>query len=30
VEGEEEEECVSNKEVHAMIKALTELFTKNQ
>jgi hypothetical protein len=28
--GDEEEECVSNKEVHAMIKALTQLFTKNQ
>jgi hypothetical protein len=28
--GDEEEECISNKEVHAMIKALTELFTKNQ
>jgi hypothetical protein len=28
--GDKEEECVSNKEVHAMIKALTELFTKNQ
>jgi hypothetical protein len=28
--GHEEEECVSNKEVCAMIKALTELFTKNQ
>jgi hypothetical protein len=27
--GDEEEECVSNKEVHAMIKTLTELFTKN-
>jgi hypothetical protein len=28
--GDEEEEFVSNKEVHAMIKSLTELFTKNQ
>jgi hypothetical protein len=28
--GDEEEECVNNKEVRAMIKALTELFTKNQ
>jgi hypothetical protein len=28
--GDEKEECVSNKEVHAMIKAMTELFTKNQ
>jgi hypothetical protein len=28
--GDEEEECVSNKEVHAMMKAMTELFTKNQ
>jgi hypothetical protein len=28
--GDEEEECVSNKEGHAMVKALTELFTKNQ
>jgi hypothetical protein len=27
--GDKEEECVSNKEVHAMIKVLTELFTKN-
>jgi hypothetical protein len=27
---DEEEECVSNKEVCAMIKALTELFTQNQ
>jgi hypothetical protein len=26
----EEEECVSNKEVHAMMKAMSELFTKNQ
>jgi hypothetical protein len=28
--GDEEEECVSNKEVHAMMKAMSELFTKNQ
>jgi hypothetical protein len=28
--GDEEEECVSNKEVCVMIKALTELFTKSQ
>jgi hypothetical protein len=28
--GDEEEECVSNKEVHAMMKAMTKLFTKNQ
>jgi hypothetical protein len=28
--GDEEEECVSNKEVHAMMKVMTELFTKNQ
>jgi hypothetical protein len=28
--GDEEEECVGNKEVRAMIKTLTELFTKNQ
>jgi hypothetical protein len=28
--GDEDEECVSNKEVHAMIKALIEPFTKNQ
>jgi hypothetical protein len=28
--GDKEEECVSNKEVHTMIKVLTELFTKNQ
>jgi hypothetical protein len=28
--GDKEEEFVSNKEVRAMIKALTELFTKNQ
>jgi hypothetical protein len=28
--GDKEEECVSNKEVRAMIKALIELFTKNQ
>jgi hypothetical protein len=28
--GDEKEECVSNKEVRAMIKALAELFTKNQ
>jgi hypothetical protein len=27
---DEEEECVSNKEVSAMMKAMTELFTKNQ
>jgi hypothetical protein len=29
-EGDEEEEHVSNKEVRAMMKALTELFMKNQ
>jgi hypothetical protein len=28
--GDEEEECISNKEVHAMMKAMIELFTKNQ
>jgi hypothetical protein len=28
--GDEEEGCVSNKEVHAMMNAMTELFTKNQ
>jgi hypothetical protein len=28
--GDEEEERVSNKEVHTMMKAMTELFTKNQ
>jgi hypothetical protein len=28
--GDEEEECDSNKEVHAMMKAMTELFRKNQ
>jgi hypothetical protein len=28
--GDEEEECVSNKEVHAMMKAMTKIFTKNQ
>jgi hypothetical protein len=28
--GDEEEECVSNKEVHVMMKVMTELFTKNQ
>jgi hypothetical protein len=28
--GDEEEGCVSNKEVCAMMKSLTELFTKNQ
>jgi hypothetical protein len=28
--GDKEEECISNKDVHTMIKALTELFTKNQ
>jgi hypothetical protein len=28
--GDEEEERVSNKEVHAMMKAMTELFMKNQ
>jgi hypothetical protein len=28
--GDKEEECVSKKEVHTMIKALTELFTKSQ
>jgi hypothetical protein len=28
--GEEEEECVSNKEVHTMMKAMSELFMKNQ
>jgi hypothetical protein len=27
--GDEEEECVSNIEVRAMMKAMTELFTKN-
>jgi hypothetical protein len=26
----DEEECVSNKEVRTMMKAMTELFTKNQ
>jgi hypothetical protein len=28
--GDEEEECVSNKEVHSMMKAMRDLFTKNQ
>jgi hypothetical protein len=28
--GDEEEECASNIEVHAMMKAMTKLFTKNQ
>jgi hypothetical protein len=28
--GDEQEDCVSNKEVRAMLKAMTELFTKNQ
>jgi hypothetical protein len=28
--GDEEEECVSNKEVHIMMKAMRDLFTKNQ
>jgi hypothetical protein len=28
--GDKEKECVSNKEVHAMMKAMTKLFTKNQ
>jgi hypothetical protein len=28
--GDEEDECISNKEVHAMMKAMTELFMKNQ
>jgi hypothetical protein len=28
--GDEEEECVSNKEDCAMMKAMTELFMKNQ
>jgi hypothetical protein len=28
--GDEEEECVSNKEVRTMMKAMTKLFTKNQ
>jgi Asp-tRNA(Asn)/Glu-tRNA(Gln) amidotransferase C subunit len=28
--GDEEDECISNKEVHTMMKAMTELFTKNQ
>jgi hypothetical protein len=28
--GVEEEECVSNKEVRAMMKAMSELFTENQ
>jgi hypothetical protein len=28
--GDEEEECISNKEVRAMMKAMTELFMKNQ
>jgi hypothetical protein len=28
--GDEGEECVSNKEVHAMMKTMTELFMKNQ
>jgi hypothetical protein len=28
--GDDEEECVSNKEVHTMMKAMTELFKKNQ
>jgi hypothetical protein len=27
---DKEEECVSNKEVRAMMKAMTKLFTKNQ
>jgi hypothetical protein len=26
--GDEEEECVSNKDVHTMMKVMTELFTK--
>jgi hypothetical protein len=26
----DEEECVSNKEVHAMMKGMSKLFTKNQ
>jgi hypothetical protein len=29
VAGDEEEECISNKEVHTMMKTMTELFTKN-
>jgi hypothetical protein len=28
--GDEEEECVSNKEVQAMMKAMSELLMKNQ
>jgi hypothetical protein len=28
--GNEEEECISNKDVHAMMKGMTDLFTKNQ
>jgi hypothetical protein len=28
--GDEEDKCVSSKELHAMMKAMTELFTKNQ
>jgi hypothetical protein len=28
--GDKEEECVSNKEVDTMMKAMTHLFTKNQ
>jgi hypothetical protein len=28
--GDEEEECISNKEDHAMMKAMTKLFTKSQ
>jgi hypothetical protein len=28
--GDKDDECVSSKELHAMIKSMTELFTKNQ
>jgi hypothetical protein len=27
--GDEDNECVSSKELHAMMKVMTELFTKN-
>jgi hypothetical protein len=27
--GDKEEECISNKEIRAMMKAMTKLFTKN-
>jgi hypothetical protein len=28
--GDRDEDCISNKELHDMMKAMTELFTKNQ